>query len=890
MRASLRIFARDLRRLVTNPAALVIALGVCLLPSLYAWVNILANWDPYENTSGVPVAVTIEDAGADVSGMGRLNAGAMIREELEKNHQLDWTFVDEKDALDGVRSGRYYAAFVIPEDFTATLAGVLDGHPKQARIAYYVNEKANAVAPKVTDTGATTLEDQISSEFVSVTGTTVTERLRAAAGGAATNADAARTSAEDALRTAQDDLDTLAKELDDARGTIAAAQRAANSARDTLSTAGTAADDLSSSLNAALSGLANARTKAGELTSAASDALASASSTLAGLSSTASHDVSKIAADAGWAQGKLDAAISEMRAADGTISGLRSSLESTRDAAAALAPTTEAGRALQQRLLADLDEQISSLAQLSEAQAARLDDLQRTSDALAAGVDATRGLSGAVDDAVQTSDGALRLLRDDFARTVAPQLASAIDTLGDKGGRLAGGAAALGPMIEQADGTLAALEDLLAQADHALESGAGSLRSAAEHLGGLADDLAAVQSAESLPAVADVLALDPQATGSALGSPAALVDEAVFPVANYGSGVAPFYTNLALWVGGFVLVAVYKLEVDRSELGGIDPTPTQAFFGRWLLFALLGQVQALVCCVGDVALGVQCVSSVAFVAAGMVASGVYVLLVYALAAAFRHVGKALAVLLVVLQIPGASGLYPIQMQPAFFRALEPWLPFTYGIGAMREAVAGFYDGAYARDLLTLALFVVPALLVGIAVRQRLLGVNALFDRRLGETDLLVTEHDATGERQGRLALVLDALATSPAHRQEFLARAARFELAYPARVRRGLRALLAVPLALLALMLLRPGRFEVLVAWVVALVAASGYLIGLEYLRESLRERAGVARLDADQLMALARGGGGAGLNDSAPTVPSPAACEPGTSERPIEKNSEAAR
>ena len=880
MRASLRIFARDLRRLVTNPAALVIALGVCLLPSLYAWVNILANWDPYENTAGVPVAVTIEDAGADVPGMGRLNAGAMIREELEKNHQLDWTFVDEKDALDGVRSGRYYAAFVIPKDFTATLAGVLDGHPEQARIAYYVNEKANAVAPKVTDTGATTLEDQISSEFVSVAGTAVTERLRAAAGDASKNADTARTSAEDALRTAQDDLDALARELDDARDTISAAQKAASSARDTLSTASTAADGLSSSLDAALSGLANARTKAGELTSAASDALASASSTLAGLSSTASHDVSEIAADAGWAQGKLDAAISEMRAADGTISGLRSSLESARDAVAALAPTTEAGRALQQRLLADLDEQISSLAQLSEAQAARLDDLQRTSNALAAGVDATRGLSGAVDSAVQTSDAALRQLRDDFARTVAPQLASALDALGDKGGRLAGGGAALVPMIEQADGTLAALKDLLAQADHALESGADSLRSAAEQLGGLADDLAAIQSAESLPAVTDVLALDPQATGSALGSPAALVEKAVFPVDNYGSGVAPFYTNLALWVGGFVLVAVYKLEVDRSELGGIDPTPAQAFFGRWLLFALLGQIQALVCCLGDVALGVQCVSPVAFVVAGMVASGVYVLLVYALAAAFRHVGKALAVLLVVLQIPGASGLYPIQMQPAFFRALEPWLPFTYGIGAMREAVAGFYDGAYAHDLLTLALFAVPALLIGIAVRQRLLSVNALFDRRLSETNLLVTEHDAAGERQGRLALVLDALATSPEHREEFLARAARFELAYPARVRRGLRALLAVPLALLALMLLHPGRFEVLVVWVVALVAASGYLIGLEYLRDSLRERAGIARMNAEQLMALARTEGVAGeKNDSEQD-----------DEKGTEKNSEAAR
>ena len=131
MRAAVRIFARDLRRIVTNPVALVVTLGVCLIPSLYAWVNILANWDPYQNTGTVPVAVVVEDAGAEVPGMGPVNAGQMVRERLEENHQLGWDFVDEKDrALEGVRSGRYYAAFVIPRDFTATLAGALDGAPR----------------------------------------------------------------------------------------------------------------------------------------------------------------------------------------------------------------------------------------------------------------------------------------------------------------------------------------------------------------------------------------------------------------------------------------------------------------------------------------------------------------------------------------------------------------------------------------------------------------------------------------------------------------------------------------------------------------------------------------------------------------------------------------
>ena len=262
-------------------------------------------------------------------------------------------------------------------------------------------------------------------------------------------------------------------------------------------------------------------------------------------------------------------------------------------------------------------------------------------------------------------------------------------------------------------------------------------------------------------------------------------------------------------------------------------------------------MQALTCCVGDLALGVQCVSPVAFVLAGMEASLVYVLVVYSLAVALKHVGKALAVLLVVLQIPGASGLYPIQMQPAFFRVLGPWLPFTYGIGAMREAVAGFYGTNYARDLAVLALFAVPALLLGVVARRRLLGANALFDRKMAQTDLLVTERD--GEKDaGRLALLVDALASSPAHREAFLARAARFELAYPRRVRRGVVALLAVPLALLALLFAHPAKLLLLSLWVVSLVAASAYLIWLEYVHERLAERAGLARMDKDELVALA--------------------------------------
>ena len=853
MRTAARIFWRDLKRIAANPVALVVAVGVCVIPSVYAWLNILANWDPYENTSTVPVDVVVLDEGAEVPDLGHVNAGEMVRERLAENTQLGWTFVDGRDqALDDVRAGRAYAALVIPEDFTASLADVMDGDARPARVGYYVNEKANAVAPKVTDTGATTLENQIAQQFVDVAATTVTERLQGAVGTAADGIDGARTDAAGSLSEVEVLLGGLADDLNGTRGTLGSARGAVASAREAVGTVADAAGTLSSDLDGALDGLSGTRGRARELARSLSDALGTGARTVSGLSSRASHDIGAVAGDVGWAQGKLDAAISQIEAANGTVQTLRLSLEGARKTIVSVTPSEGEAATAQTELTASLDQEIDLLVQLSDAQLSKLEELRALSREVADGADAVRGLADGVNDAVQTGTGTLADLRADLAQGAAPELSSALDTIADAGGRLAGGASALPSLLKQADATLAQMDALLRQGADTLAGAASSVRDAAGHAGALADDLSALEGAREAAGVSDLLALDPGETGAAVADPIEMVSEPLFPVATYGSGVAPFYTNLALWVGGFVLVAIYKLEVDREGLGDAEVSPTQAFFGRWMLLALLGQVQAVICCAGDVALGVQCVSPAAFVLAGMVASFVYVFVVYALAVAFKHVGKALGVLLVVLQIPGASGLYPIQMQPEFFRALNPWLPFTYGIDAMREAVAGFYDGAFVRNLLALLLFLVPALLIGVVARRHLLGVNALFDRKMAQTDLLISEH--VGEKDaGRLGTILDALAASPAHREALLARAERFERAYPQLVRRGLVALLVVPLCLLALLFVLPAKFALLVCWIVSLVATCGYLIGLEYVRERLGERRELARKDGDELLALAR-------------------------------------
>ena len=849
VRVAARIFMRDLKRIFTNPVATVIAIGVCIIPSLYAWFNILANWDPYGNTSTVPIAVAIEDRGADISDMGYTNAGDMIRDQLEENTQLKWTLVDEGEALEGVRSGAYYAAFVVPEDFTSSLADVLEGDTQQAHIAYYVNEKANAVAPKVTDTGATTLETQIANQFVNVVGKTVTEKLQTATNKAAGDIDSATRGVATDLHDINDELTGLSSDLSDAQGTISDARATVQQARDSLATISGTASSMTDSLQGALDTLSGTRTKAQSLASKLGAALGTGSSTIASISSTANYDIGQITGGVGWATGKLDAAIAQIKALNGTTQSIKSTLEDTKTTITNIQATDDVTITFQSQVTAQFDSEIDILVQLSDKQLAQLGALQRLSDDIKSGNDAVSGLSTSVNDAVQSSSQALANLQSSLATSTMPQVSDALDSFSGVGSRLAGTASALSPMLNQADGTLAQLDAVLAQSADTISQTTTSVQDAADKVGTLATDADAIQSATTFEGIKDILALDPEDVGSYMGTPVEMVSQPVYPVSNYGSGVAPFYTNLALWVGGFVLVAIYKLEVDEEGVGHFKPW--QGFFGRWMLMNLLGQVQAIICCVGDIVLGMQCLAPAAYVFAGMVQSFVYVFFVYAVSVAFKHIGKALGVLVVILQIPGASGVYPIELMPGFFQNLRPWLPFTYGINAMREAVAGFYGDYYVKNLLVLLVYLIPSLLIGVTARRHLLNVNGLFDRKLGETDLMITERVAPKGAHFRLSTLVKVLMNSDEYKQTFLERAAKFELMYPMLVRRGFAALIWVPLVLLALMFVLPAKFAFLVCWIVSLVAICAFLIVVEYFHSRVSAKTTLADMSRTELYGL---------------------------------------
>lgn len=835
MRKAWEIFKRDVLRLLRNPVAMVITIGVCIIPSLYAWYNIEANWDPYGSTEGVKIAVANEDAGVETELTGELNAGDQTIDKLKENHDLGWVFTDAKKAEEGVRRGDYYAAIVIPRDFSEKLTSMLTGDFEQPELTYYVNEKKNAIAPKVTDTGAETIETQLNETFVgTVTSTLVTEAKRLGV-----DIDAAGESAHVGVMAdvahSVDALDRVRSGLSDMNAMIDAAKKAAADAKSALAGMDEEAPSLVEALQRGDSLLGTTRSAARDFHTALSSALSSGAMHLGTAASDANSAVGAIAGAASSAKTKIDISLIDFQS---VIDSNTRAIEALRKINGQLGNSGDIEIAIR-----ELERQNQGLQQVK-------DGLQGQSDALGNDAAAFDKASGAMNDAIQGSVEGLGKTQKRINEEVMPRLSDGLDAFSSVSGDLVGVVRSLTPTIGQSISMLDQLDAMLDQTRQALASSDKTLADLQATLGSVATDLSALRSSEATADLATILDMDPEDISDFMSAPVTLRTEPVYPVANYGSGVTPFYTNLALWVGGFVLIAIFKLEVDDEGLGRF--TANQGYFGRWMLMVLLGFVQSIIVCAGDLVLGIQCEHPALFMLAGVFTSFVYVNIIYALAISFKHIGKAIGVILVIVQIPGSSGMYPIEMMPGFFQALHPLLPFTYGINAMRETIGGMYGMDYLMNLAALGVFLLIALFVGVWLRPKLLNLNLLFDRELTGTGVMICEHDDMAREHFSLRSTVRALLDTEAYRRDVVERAARFERRYPTLIKTGFCLVFGLPILLFILTatldLDIDGKLVMLLLWIVAVIGADAYMIFVEYLRRSLRDQVHMSGLPADEM------------------------------------------
>lgn len=836
------IFARDVKRVLRNPVALVIALGMIVMPSAYAWYVVVANWDPYSNTTGMLVAVANEDAGADSPETGHLDVGAQVVAQLHDNHEMGWEFTDAEAAINGVYEGRYWAALVIPKDFSADFASVFTGDFTQPTIDYYVNEKPSSIAPKVTDAAANAVEAAVNENFVKTVSEKVVETTQKVGAEAEEKADAAEGSLTAGVRSAKETVSETRATLEGLVDTVSDTRTSVARADGTLAGLQDDVPHLLEAIGQSKELLAKARSTVNEYGTALSKNATDGALQLSSAAAQAQRALGTVSGDVAAAKAATNTALAT---AEGLLTDNKVLINDL---------TAQAGAADADPAIAPANERLTTTT----------DALRTASDDLASTADSLEAEASALDTAAQSASETIRTTAATFQDSVLPDITSSLDSLVEACGTLEGALRGLPPSLAEARAILEQLGDTLTSSETSLSTTSDSLSTMETNLEQSLTDLTALQNSATVKDLATYLKADPEKIGAFMAAPVALDTQLVYPVKNYGSGVTPFFTNLALWVAGFILMAMVKLRVDPEGLPKF--TAVQAYFGRWLFYMMCGLAMGLVCCVGDLALGIQCESPAAFIGAGLLTVFVDVNLMFALAYSFRHIGKAIAVILLIVQIPGSSGMFPIEMMPDFFQVIHPMLPFTYSIDAMREAIGGFYGMDYLHDMLLLGLLFVPlGFAIGLGIGRCDFNLNLMFDEKLGATDLLLAEPvtasaKAAGQTPARYRTrtLVRALLNIDAFRQALIARAERFHRAYPVLRRIGWVALIAQPLVTFAIMVLVHAdvdtRVMMLMAMVVGIIVVDTYLIVISYLDTNLAHQLALANLSTEELQKRASG------------------------------------
>jgi len=719
MNTIIAIFRRDVGKLLSRPTACIIMIGLIIIPSLYAWFNIAANWDPYSNTKNIAIGVANNDTGTVLSGAS-LNVGDKVVQELRANDAMDWTFVSEQEALEGVRSGRFYAAVVIPRDFSQNMASITTGTITKPQLHYYLNEKTNAIANKMTNVGVDTVQNKVNQAFVETVTLVAGQLLNISA---------------DKLNQA-DPIDSLIKDMDEANTslgqlkiTLAAVQNAGTAARQLVSATQTLLPDaqaLGQDTQAlgqdGQNLLSSGRAMGTQLDSAITSIAAMVQSQSRSLTATLRDLASQTGANA-------DTVADQLNDSEAICNHIIDLCNKTITLLTGLEKDAPALKAAIDPILSQLNDVVSKEQAMADGLTAAAREFRQTGQVSRDKLNALADQNAAIDARLTTL---VNSLQSSFSPALESTVSDLYDSLGDYETLLSHAQSslsdvnnALGSVGGALDSGNVALNDLQAIIDR----GQGKLNTITTQLGSVKTDARWGQ-------LMNLMRVDPATGASFFSSPVGLQTTRYFPVDNYGAAMTPFYTTLCLWVGALVLVAILKTEVKHPEdFGGL--LPWQAYFGRYALFFIAAVLQGLVACLGDLLiLKVHMTNPVLFTLCGVWTSIVYSFFIYTLTVAFDEVGKAIAVLLMVIQVAGSGGTFPIQVLPGFFQALNPYMAFTFSIGAMRESVAGLYSNYYIVDMLKLLSYIGVSLLIGLVLRIPIIKLNGFFKRRLSDTGLM----------------------------------------------------------------------------------------------------------------------------------------------------------
>ena len=709
-----KIYKDDIKKIFTNYAALIVFIALSILPSLYAWFNIKASWDPYgkEATSQIKIGVVNKDKGAELKGEFK-NIGNQIIDQLKENDVMGWQFVSEKEAVKAVEEGSYYAMITIPEEFSEDILSLITDDIKKGKIIYTVNEKVNAIAPKITVKGATAVQENVNKTVIE----TVSDIVLSTAKDLGIEVEGQLPK----LDNLYDKLVEIQSKFKDLYETTDLAYDGVNKVADLVTNLQNDIPLITDTLNST-KGLATnlidfITTSQGEINN-----IAPTIKTDIGLVKDLADEVSSyvdVVINAIKTNGENVKVLLENLSTK--VSGLRDYLTSIRVLVEKINGHSQNGA---------LSDVLNNLITAENTLNQLYNEIESIKNSLANGnlIDTSK-LENAKNVLNDVSNIAGNLY-EKFDTEILGNINTILNTANDS-------AKSALEILQRAQDKLPKVEEILTTVSALCNKGNEGIKYAKDNLpraeeivNEVTSKVAKIKDSSDLKDLLKLIANNVEERSNYLTSPVELEENSLYPMRNYGTAMTPFYSVLSLWVGMTLLVSMFSVEA-HGEYNHME-----VYFGKLLLFLTIGMTQALIVSLGDLyLLKIYCVNPALFVTGILFTSVVFVAIVYSLVSVFGNVGKVTAIILLVLQVAGSGGTFPIQLTPKFFQIINPFLPFTYAISFARESIGGVVQSVLVKDIVIMLIYIVASILISIFLKKPINNLLSGFTKKFHESGL-----------------------------------------------------------------------------------------------------------------------------------------------------------
>lgn len=763
MKSIMKIFKRDIKNIVTNVIAIIVVIGLMIIPSLYSLINIEASWDPYSNTGGIKVAIVNEDKGTVYKDQD-INIGNDLVDKLKDNDQLGWVFVDKQTAEEGLINEKYYASIEIPEEFSQDLITITKKDVVKPKLIYTVNEKKNEIASKITDAGVNSVKTQLDQNIVkNISG--IMFRLCDEIGVDIKNNRPQLRNIMDSIYKLDDNMPEIEQNLDAAiDGTISASDLLEKT-NELIPTAADTIDETSEFLNNAQKVIQDNQNELQKDSPKIKEELVNSENLLDNASVELKNIDQKILPEV--EKKTLLQALDTAKATKTSVDAARTKLKDIKKAINKIrdieVPTINIDESLQsseyiKKIQDSLDKQADALDNSKDALkeeekqiSSIIDRLDTIDDNLDKLIDRINTDIKKLDkgdnpldtqdlkDTIKVIDDAHTLVSnilDDYDSKIVPTINKGFDSMNDiidNGLNLSAQSKNILPDVQEMLDTFKNTADLSKDQLKKLKDKFPDIK---DNVHELATTLKKLDNKQDIDEFLDMITNNWDVQSDFLASPVEIEDNRLFPWPNYGSTVTPFYTVLCLWIGGYVLSVLIGTEAAPLEEGK-ELKSYEKYFGRLLLFILIGIGQALIASLGALLLlHSYAVHPIMFVLYCIFISVVFNSIIYTAVSLLGYGGIVIGVILLVIQVAGTNGNFPIEVNPMGFQELFPYLPFTYAINGVRQIMAGIIYSILIKDTIILCIFMVGSIIIGVLFKKKINDKRVNIIRKLKESYIM----------------------------------------------------------------------------------------------------------------------------------------------------------